>query len=201
MTSAAGGQLTLFHCPQSRSMPALWMLEEIGVPYELQVVNVRFGAGQKPEYLALNPMGKVPTLRHGRTIVTETGAICLYLADRFAPDRFSVPIDSEARGTLLRWLFFAPIVDTALVEKLLGRTPPERATVGWGDHASVIRTLRAALEPGPWLLGERFTAADVVLGGQIVWGSMNRVIPDEEPFKSYVARATAREACQKAWAT
>jgi glutathione S-transferase len=143
MADASPAQITLFHCPQSRSITALWMLEEIGIPYRVQIVDVRAGAGQSTDYLALNPMGKVPALQHGSTIVTEAAAICLYLADRFALEQLSAPLDSELRGRMLRWLFFAPITDTALVEKLMGRTPPERASAGWGDQASVLRTLRA----------------------------------------------------------
>ena len=199
MATDTNAPLTLYHCPQSRSMPAVWMLEEIGVPYEVTVVDVRTGEGQKPEYLAINPMGKVPALRHGASVITESGAVCLYLADRFAPGRLAPRIEAAARGAFLRWLFFAPIVDSALVEKMLERTPPERAMVGWGDYASVVRTLRAALTPGPWLLGETFSAADVVLGGQIIWGTMMKLLPEGEPFKSYAARAMERDACRKAW--
>jgi glutathione S-transferase len=192
-------QLTLFHCPQSRSITARWMLEELGLAYRLEIVDVRAGAGQAPAFLEINPMGKVPALMHGEAVVTESGAICQYLADRFAPGTLAPPIDDPRRGPFLRWLFFAPVADSALVERLLERTPPPRASVGWGDYTSVIQTLRAALANGPWVLGDMFTAADVALGGQIVWGRMMGLIPDDEPFRSYVTRAMARPACKKVW--
>jgi glutathione S-transferase len=191
--------LTLYHCPQTRSIPARWMLEEIGVPYHAELVDVRAGAGRTPAYLAVNPMGKVPALMHGDTIVTEAGAICLYLADRFAPGRLAPAVDDTRRGPFLRWLFFASMLDVVLVERMLARGPAPRETVGWGDYASVLETLRVALSSGPWILGDGFSAADVVLGGGIVWGRAMDLLPDDEPFRSYVTRTMARPAFEKAW--
>jgi glutathione S-transferase len=197
---AGTASLTLYHCPQTRSITARWMLGELDLPHRIEPVDVRGGASRTPEFRTLNPMGKVPVLQHGSSVITETGAICLYLADRFAPGRLAPAIEDPRRGSFLRWLFFAPIVDVALVEKLLDRAPPDRQTVAWGDFPSVLETLRTALAPGPWLLGEQFSAADVALGGQIIWGRMMGVIPDDEPFRAFVARAMARPACAAAFA-
>jgi glutathione S-transferase len=191
--------LTLYHCPQTRSIAALWMLEEVGQPYDVCIVDVSAGESRTAEYLAINPMGKVPALRHGASIVTEVGAICLYLADRFASGRLAPEIEDARRGEFLKWLFFTPIVDTALIETMSGRPAPDRTQVGWGDYDSVVRTLKTPLERGQWLLGERFTAADVALGGNVVWGSMMKLLPDNEPFKGYAARALARPGCRKAF--
>jgi glutathione S-transferase len=191
--------LTLYHCPQSRSIVARWMLGELGIPYRTRLVDVHTGSGRTPEFLAINPMGKVPTLVDGDAVITESAAICLYLAERFAPGELAPSIDDPQRGPFLRWLFFAPIFDVSMVEHMLKRMPPPRQSSSWGDRASVLDTMRVALGSGPWLLGERFTAADVALGGGVAWGRAMGLVPDDEPFRAYATRIMARPAFEQAW--
>ena len=190
--------ITFFHCPSSRSSSAMFLLEELGVPYEVKVIDVRAGAGQTPEYLAVNPMGKVPAIIDDGEAVAETGAIALYLADKYPGAGLAPPIGDPRRGAYLRWLFFNSSVDVVLVERMFGREPMAAASAGYGDYDRVMRTLRLGLEKGPWLLGEQFTAADVVIGAGVPWAFANGTIPKEEPFKSYAARIEARPAYQRA---
>ncbi|HEY1711210.1 MAG TPA: glutathione S-transferase family protein [Rhizomicrobium sp.] len=192
--------ITLFHCPRSRSSNGVFLLEELGQPYEIKIVDVRAGAGQTPEYLAINPMGKVPAIKDGDDIVWETSAIALYLADKYPQAGLAPPAGDPRRAAFLRLLFFNSSVDTVLVERMAKREPMPGNMAGYGDYDRVINTLRSALSAGPWLLGEQFTAADIALGGGIPWGLMNGTIPKEAPFTEYAARIQARPAYQRAQA-
>ena len=193
-------QITFFHCPMSRSSNTMFLLEELGQPYEVRLTDVRVGAGQTAGYLAINPMGKVPAIVDDGEIVTESGAICLYLADKYPGAGLAPPIGDPRRAPYLRWLFFASNMDVVLVERMCKREPMAATSAGYGDYDRVMRTLRAGLEQGPWLLGEQFTAADVIIGGGIPWAFMNRTIPAEPPFKAYAERIQARPAYQRAQA-
>ena len=193
--------ITLFHCPGSRSSNMLFLLEELGEPYEIVITDVRAGAGQTPEYLAINPMGKVPAIIDDGEIVTETGAICLYLGDKYPKAGLAPPIGDPLRAPYLRWLFFCAHMDVVLVEKMFGREPMPGASAGYGDYERVVRTLRLGLEKGPWPLGDKFTTADVAIGGGVPWAfRTGGTLPRESPFKEYAERIEARPAYQRSQA-
>src|SRR5262249_46360680 len=141
--------LTLYYVPQSRSATALWMLEEIGEPYRLDVRRFDDGSLRTPDYLAINPKGKVPALPHDRTVVTEAAAICCHLADAFPRARLNVPLDDARRGPYLKWLFFGPsCFEPALIEAVYKREP-DRGTLGWGNFELVLEVMENALAKGP----------------------------------------------------
>jgi glutathione S-transferase len=193
--------ITLYHCPNSRSNNGLFLLEELGLPYEIEITDVRAGAGQTPEFLAINPMGKVPAIVDDGEAVAETGAICLYIGDKYPAAKLAPPIGDPRRGAYLRWLFFCSSLDVVLVEKMMGREPMAGASAGYGDYDRVLRTLREGLEQGgPWILGDQFTTADVCIGGGIPWAFWNGTLPKQSPFTEYAARIEARPAYQRAQA-
>ena len=191
-------QLTLYHAAPTRSSIVHWMLEELGEPYKLEVLNLRAGDQRMPAYLAINPMGKVPALKDGDVIVTEVAAICCYLADTYPKARLAPPIGDKRRGAYLKWLFYGPsCVEPAMIDKALGRPPAPRATAGWADYDTVIEVLRGAVGNSEYLLGEQFTAADVVIGSDLRWGILFKMIPELPEFTSYVGRLKARPAMRR----
>jgi glutathione S-transferase len=192
--------LTLYHAAPSRSSIARWMLEELGEPYDLHVLSLANGEQRAPDYLAVNPMGKVPTLKHGDTVITEAAAICTYLADEFPQARLNVPVGDPRRGAYLRWLFFAPsCIEPAITDRAFPRKEePRRGMLGYGDFDTVMAVVAAAVEPGPYLMGEQFTAADVVLGSTLRWGMMFGVLPKRPEFVAYVGRLEQRPALKRA---
>jgi glutathione S-transferase len=193
--------LVLYTNPMSRGRIARWMLEEIGQPYRTEIVGFD-GANRAPDFLAINPMGKVPTLLHGATVVTEAAAICAYLADAFPEAGLAPPLGAAARGPYFRWLFFAAgPVEAAVSAKALNLlAPPERSSmVGYGSFEQAVDVLEhAADSASPWLLGEAFSAADVYVGSQIAWGLMFKSLPARPAFIAYVERLQTREAWQRA---
>jgi glutathione S-transferase len=192
--------LTLYHASPSRSSIARWMLEEIGEPYDLHVLSLANGEQRAPDYLAVNPMGKVPALKHGDTVITEAAAICTYLADEFPQTRLNVPVGDPRRGTYLRWLFFGPsCIEPAITDRAFPRKEePRRGMLGYGDFDTVMAVVAAAVEPGPYLMGEQFTAADVVLGSTLRWGMMFGILPKRPEFVAYVGRLEQRPALKRA---
>lgn len=192
--------LTLYHASPSRSSVVLWMLEEVGAPYEVKLLSLSNGDQQKPNYLAINPMGKVPALKHGDTIITEVAAICTYLADEFPAKKLNVPVGTPRRGVYLKWLFFGPgCMEPAVIDRAAPRKEEaRRAMLGYGDFDTTMNMVAKAVEKGPWLLGEQFTAADVVVGSNIRWGMMFKMIPERKEFTAYAARIAARPAAQRA---
>jgi glutathione S-transferase len=192
--------ITLYHASPSRSSIVMWMLEEIGEPYDIKLLKLGEGDSLKPEYLAINPMGKVPAVRHGETVITEGAAICAYLADEFPQKKLNVPIGSPRRGVYLKWLFFGPgCLEPAMVDRAAPRKePPRRAMLGYGDFDTTMNVLAKAVEKGPWLMGDQFTAADVVIGANIRWGTIFKLIPERNEFLDYSARIAARPAVQRA---
>jgi glutathione S-transferase len=192
--------LTLYHASPSRSSIARWMLEEIGEPYDLHVLSLAKGEQQAPDYLAVNPMGKVPALKHGDAVITEAAAICTYLADEFPHARLNVPVGDPRRGTYLRWLFFAPsCIEPAITDRAFPRKEePRRGMLGYGDFDTVMAVVADAVEPGPYLMGEQFTAADVVLGSTLRWGMMFGLLPKRPEFVAYVGRLEQRPALKRA---
>lgn len=192
-------RLTLYHATPSRSSTALWMLEEVGEPFAIKLLNLRNGEQRSPEYLAINPMGKVPTLVDGDTTVSEVSAICCYLADAYPKAGLAPAIHDAARGPYLKWLFYAPsCVEPAIIDKALNRAPAPRTTAGWADYDTVVSVLReAAAKASPYLLGEKFTAADVVIGSALRWGMQFKLLPELPEMAAYVARLKERPALQR----
>ena len=194
-------KLTLYHSARSRSSVARWMLEEVGEPYDIHLVSFKKGENLKPDYLSVNPMGKVPALRHGDCVITEAAAICTYLADAFPKAKLSIPIGQPERGVYLKWLFFGPsCLEPAITERAYPRKDaPSRATLGFGDFDTVVDVLaKAAGAAKPYLMGEQFTAADVVIGSGLRWGTMFKLLPDRPEFSKYIARLSERPALKRA---
>ena len=193
-------QLTLYHATPSRSSVALWMLEEIGQPYDIKLLDLSKGDQQKADYLAINPMGKVPALRHGDVVITEGSAICAYLADEFPTRKLNIPVGEPRRGVYLKWLFFGPsCIEPAITDRAFPRKEPPRASaLGHGDYDTVVDVLANAVAKGPYLMGEQFTAADVVIGSALRWGMQFKLLPERPEFLPYAARLAQRPALQRA---
>ncbi len=187
--------LTFYTHPMSRGRIARWMLEETGLPYDTVVLD--YGTTMKaPEYLAINPMGKVPALRHGDTVVTESAAICLYLADLVPEKRLAPAPGTPARGLYYRWiLFLAGPVEALLTAKHAGALA-QPASAGYGTEADVLKTLEAALAVGPYLAGDHFTAADLLMTAFLSYYMRFKLLPETEVFKRYVAQHALRPAAQ-----
>ena len=192
--------ITFYTNPMWRGLIARWMLEEVGQPYETVILD--YGTTMKaPEYLAVNPMGKVPAIKHGDTVVTEGAAICAYLADAFPDKQLAPPPGDPLRGAYYRWLFFgAGPVETAVTNNYLNwnPTPEQRMMVGYGSYSTVLDVLEQLVASAPYLLGDRFTALDVYLGSQIAWGIGFGTMEKRPGFEEYVARITDRPAYRKA---
>lgn len=191
--------IILYYNPMSRARIAHWMLEELGVAYRLELLSFDRREHKTPEYLAINPMGKVPCIVDNGVVVTEAAAICVYLADNYPRAQLAPALHDPARATYLRWLFFgAGCIEPALSDKLLARPAPERTSaVGYGTYADVMQTLEMALTPGPFILGERFSAADVYIASQIGWGLMTKGIEPRDTFRAYVGRTAERPAFKR----
>jgi glutathione S-transferase len=171
--------LTLYGSVLSRTFTARWMLGELALEYAFETVDIRKGDQKRLEYLALNPMGKVPTLRDGDVVVTESVAICLYLADRYGYGTLAPRVDDPARGTYLRWAVFAGTVLEPVIGLPRNDDPTVASQVGWGNFDSAMNALEHALTPGPYVLGERFSAADVALGAVVSFALFNKRMPEE----------------------
>jgi len=192
-------EIIFYHNPMSRARIVHWMLEEAGAPYRVEFVDLQQGAQKKPAFLAVNPMGKLPAIVHRGTAVTEAGAICAYIAEAFPAAGLSPRWDDPARGSYLRWMFFgAGCVDAALIDRMLARPAPERTSaLGYGCYEDVIDTLEKAITPGPYILRERFSAADVYLGSQIGFGMMMKALEPRASFQSYLGRLSQRPAYKR----
>ncbi len=192
-------EITFYTNPQSRGRIVHWLLEELAVPYDMKILDLEKGEHKQPAYLRINPMGKVPAIVHRGVVVTEAAAICVYLADAYPQAKLAPALDDPQRGTYLRWIFFgAGCIEPAIVDKLFTRPAVERkSAVGYGSYEDTLNALEAALTPGPFILGERFSAADVYVGAQVQWGFMVNAIEPRPKFKQYVERIAARPALQK----
>lgn len=193
-------ELIFFYNPMSRARIVHWMLEEAGVPYTTKLIRFDTGEHKRSEFLAINPMGKLPTIQHGGTVVTEAAAICAYLADVFPAANLAPPPQSPERGTYYRWLFFgAGCVEAAAVDRMFKRPQVERpSALGYGSYADTMSALEQALQPGPYILGTRFSAADVYIGSQLAWGMMTKSIEPRAAFQKYVGLLTERPAYKRA---
>lgn len=186
--------LTLYHNPHSRSAVAHTMLHEIGEPFEIVPIDLQKNEQKSPEFLKLNPMGKIPVLKDGETIVTESPAILLYLADKFPNAGLAPATDAPDRGAFLKWMFFyGSCIEPAATANYLKLDIPA-STAGWGTLDDVLSTLSLGLDPGPWLLGEHFSAADVLIGSGLGYLMGFKLIPERPEFVDYVARMEARPA-------
>lgn len=190
--------LTFYTNPMSRGRIARWMLEETGAPYDTVLLDWE-GSIKSPDYLAINPMGKVPAIVHDGRVVTEAAAVCAYLAEAF-PEAGLAPTAAE-RADYYRWMFFAAgPIEASMSDKALGVEIPadKRGMVGYGDADLVTATLEKAVSTHPFIAGDRFTAADVYVGSMVGWGTMFGSLPKRPAFEDYLARVNAREAAVRA---
>ncbi|MEO1015581.1 MAG: glutathione S-transferase family protein [Pseudomonadota bacterium] len=189
----------LFHCPQTRAGTTMWMNEELGAPCALEIVDIRAGAHKEPAFLARNPMGKVPALLDANVVVTESAAICAHLADKYPDAGLAPPIGSPNRGAYYRWMFFAPsVLEPMMLDKLGGVERENPGSAGHGRPEDVLAAVRGALDGGEYVVGDAFTAADLVLASALRFAMMFGAISKEEPFASYVERVTKRPAAERA---
>lgn len=190
--------LVLHYHPYSRAAGSLWGLEEAGVPYDLKVVDIMKGSQKSPDFVAINPMGKLPTLVDNGVVVTESAAISLYVADRYAPGRLAPALDAPERGTYLRWSFFVPsVIEPAVMAKVSGWEVKE-VSAGWGNYAAMIAAAESAIAKGPFILGEQFSMADVVFGGMLRFLIGFKQIEATSTFSAYMDRLNGRPALQRA---
>ena len=192
-------EVTLHHSPNTRSTGALVLMEELGAPYQLHVLNMKAGEQRQPAYLAINPMGKVPALTHGDALVTEQVAVFLYLADLFLQADLAPAIGDPLRGPYLRWMaFYGSSFEPALIDKSRKLEPALPGMLPYGDYDTMLKTLTDQLDKGPYLLGERFSAADVLWGTALRWTMMFGLVPDLPVLKTYVERVNNRPAALRA---
>jgi len=191
-------RVRFYHNPMSRGRIVHWMLEEAGAPYDIKILDFDKREHKTPEFLAVNPMGKLPAIVHRGIVVTETAAILAYLAEAF-PGAGLVPrSDDPARGPYFRWLFFAvSCIEPALTDRALSRPMPKDAYVAYGTYENVFDALETALAPGPFVLGQRFSAADVCIASQLSYGLSTQALEPRPAFAQYVERCTARPAFKR----
>lgn len=193
--------MKLFWAPQTRAIRAVWMLEEAGVDYHLELIDIRNAERQDSEdFVAASPMGKVPALVDGKAGMAESAAICLYVADRYRPGQLAPGIDDAQRGEFLYWLMYTPaVVEPAMTEKF-NKVETARVRNGWGDFDTMISTFDRALRDKNWILGAEFTAADVMLGSSAIFLRQFNMLPETQNIEAYADRCMAREAYQRALA-
>jgi glutathione S-transferase len=182
-------------------MRALWLLEEAGVPFERVSIDIRNDESRaNADFRRVSPLGKVPALEDGPVRLTDSGAMCLYVADAYPESGLAPPIGHPDRGAYLQWVTFTnACIEPAMLEKHAGLTPNPRS-FGWGDLPSVITTLRTGLRRGPWILGERFSAADVLLGAAAHFLVLFKTVADDAILEDYARRCLQRPAAQRALA-
>jgi glutathione S-transferase len=193
-------ELVFYTHPMSRGRIARWMMEEAGQPYRTEVLDYA-STMKAPAYLAINPMGKVPALKHGDTVVTEAGAICAYMADAFPQAGLAPPLGDKRRGPYFRWMFFAAgPVEAAMAARALGAEvkPEQKRMTGWGDHADLLNGLEAAITGRDYILGDTFSAADVYFGSHLGWGMQFNSIEKRPTFERYNERLQNRPAAIRA---
>ena len=191
--------MKLFWSPQTRSSRAIWLLGEAGVDYELELVDIRSPERKdSEEFRAASPMGKVPALVDGNVMMSESAAIAVYVADRYCAGTLAPANDDAARGKFLYWVMYTPaVIEPAMSEKF-NNIEPNRVRSGWGDFDLMIETLEHALQDKTWLLGEKFTAADVMVGSSVVFLRMFDMLPESEVLAAYAYRCLKRPAYEKA---
>ena len=198
---STSSSLVFFHNPHSRAHMTRALLEELGVDYEQRVLDFRNGEQLAPDYLAVNPMGKVPAIQHDGAVVTETVAIFIYLADVFRNSGLAPALDDPQRGPYLRWLvFYAACFEPAIGDRAMKREPAPRAQSPYADFGTTLQAISEALAPGPWLLGERFSAADVLWGNALRFMTGFKLVEATPTIATYIERVMARPAEQRALA-
>jgi glutathione S-transferase len=191
--------MQLYWSPRTRSFTALWLMEETGQPYERVLVDLSSGAQRKSEYLAVNPMGKVPALRDGEATLAEAAAICAYVAERYPQARLAPPVGDPLRAKYLYWLFFGPSCGEPAMMQIATKVEMNPVAAGWGDAQRVFDVLDAALAKGPWILGENFSAADIVIGSGLNFAvRLFKLVPSRASFDRYLDACAARPAFQRA---
>jgi glutathione S-transferase len=195
---AARHGITLYHSPASRAFTAYWMLEELGVPFEVRTVDIRKGAQKEAAYLKLNPAGKVPTLTDGPVVVSETPAIAIYLADRYGYGSLAPKINDPDRGAYLKWMVYSSAVVDPVASLHEQKIDLPGFNFSFGAFDDMVQALAGVLKGRKYLLGSRFTAADVVLGGTLSRLLYQRVLPEEPVLLDYNGRLTARDAFHRA---
>ncbi len=187
------GDITFFHSPQTRSSGAKVLLEELGVPYTLKILNMRAGEHLGAAFLAINPIGKVPAILDGEALVSEQVAVFLHLADRFPAAGLAPALDDPLRGPYLRWMvYYASAFEPAVVDYAMKREPGSRAMSPYGSYDLVMRTVVEQLRAGPFLLGQRFSAADILWGMALSWTVMFGMVPKEPEVMRYIEAFAAR---------
>ncbi len=191
--------MKLFWAPKTRSSRAVWMLEEAGVDYEIELVDIRDKQrNDSAEFKSVSPLGKVPALKDGDVGVADSAALCLYVADRYSSGKLAPALDDPNRGHFLFWLLYTPaVIEPAMGERFAG-SEPNRLSHGWGDFDTMIAALETGLEAGPWILGSEFTAADVMLGSSVIFLRLFGILPESEILSAYADRCMARPAYQRA---
>ena len=188
-------QVTFFHSPNTRSTGALTLLEELGADYRLHVLNQKANEQRGAAYLAINPMGKVPAILHGDALVTEQVAVYLYLADLYPEAGITPAIGDPLRGPYLRWMaFYGSCFEPAIVDRAQKNPPPAPSMCPYGDYDTMLKTLTDQLAKGPYLLGKKFTAADVLWGTALTWITMFQLVPEMPVIRAYIDRINARPA-------
>ncbi|MBW8815701.1 MAG: glutathione S-transferase family protein [Caulobacterales bacterium] len=195
---AAKRGITLYHSPASRAFTAYWMLEEIGVPFDVRTVDIRKGEQKDPEFLKLNPAGKVPTLTDGEVVVSENPAIAIYLADRYSYGQLAPRIEHADRGAYLKWMVFSTAVVDPVATLHEQKIDLPGFGVSFGSFEDMVAVLTGVLTGRKYLLGDRFSAADVVLGGTISRLLYQKLLPETPVLLDYNARLTARPAFHRA---
>ena len=191
--------MKLYWAPRTRSFTTLWLMEEVGQPYERVLVNVGGGEQRSAGYLAINPMGKVPALQDGEAVMAEAAAICAYVAERYPEAKLAPAIGDPTRAKYLYWLFFGPsCIEPAMVQ-IGAKFEMNSVAAGWGDAQRVFDVLDAALAKGPWILGENFSAADIVIGSALRFSvRLFKMVPPRPSFDRYLDACEARPAFQRA---
>ncbi|MEZ4221585.1 MAG: glutathione S-transferase family protein [Polyangiaceae bacterium] len=190
--------LTLYHHPFSRAANVIWMLEEVGVDYQLRFVDLSKGEQKQPEFLALNPMGKLPLMTDGDEVVTEAAAIGLYLADRYATGKLAPALDAPGRGTYLRWSLFAPSVIEPGAMAKLAKWEFRPGSAGWGTYETMLDAMESAIAEKQFILGDTFSMADVIFGGTVGYMLRFKMIDPRPVFVEYVERVSSRPAAKRA---
>ena len=193
--------MKFFWCPNTRASRVLWMLEEAGVDYDRILIDIRDpGTPRDPDFALASPMGKVPALADGDVKLADSAAICLYVADRYPECGLAPAVDDPARGAYLYWMLYTPaVMEPAMSERFNG-TAPNRLSNGWGDFDAMVETLENGLKTGPWLLGDTFSAADVMVGSSVLFMEAFNILPDSAAMQAYKERCGARPGYRTAMA-
>lgn len=191
--------ITLYWYPKTRATRTLWLLEELALPFDMKMIDLRSDSAKAdPGFKAASPMGKVPAIRDGDVAMAESAAIALYLADRYPEANLAPAIDAPDRGHYLYWSTYTPaVIEPAMMERFnQWKVNPQSS--GWGDFDLMISTLETALADGPWILGQKFSAADTLLGSSVNFIKMFGIMPESPVLESYLERCLARPAFQNA---